>query len=120
MADKKQWLILLGSAPYETSRVQNALDLALSAGAMEQPVSLVLMPKAQTLIDAGLETPSSAERDLQKHLASLPMYDIEEIFTLNIKEGLQRHSRLSELRITDINEHQLAAMVSSANTVVNL
>jgi len=77
---KKRLLFTLRHSPYGASLTRSALDAALSAAAFEQPVRLLFLGEGVLQLLPEQEARAVGARNVGKLLASLPLYDIEQVY----------------------------------------
>ena len=73
-------LVILSHAPYGDQRCREGLDIALTAAAFEQPVTLLLTHDAVNLLRKPQQPDALGQKNLASLMAALPMYDIERIY----------------------------------------
>ena len=76
----KRLLLLIRHSPYGSSLARASIDVALAAAAFDQAVSLLFIGDGVLQLLPEQETQAQGVRNLGKLLASLPLYDIEQVF----------------------------------------
>lgn len=79
-ADRKRLLVVLRHSPYGASLSRSGLDAALAAAAFEQPVTLLFLGDGVLQLLPGQDGRAVGNKTLGRQLASLPLYDVEEVF----------------------------------------
>ncbi len=73
-------LVVFTAAPYAGSLPRAGLDLALAAGAFEQPVSVLFIGEGVLQLLPEQDTTELGARNMAKTLASLPLYGVETLY----------------------------------------
>jgi tRNA 2-thiouridine synthesizing protein C len=76
----KRFLIISRKSPYGSACAKEALDLALTAAAFEQKVSLLFMDDGVFQLLKDQNTELLGAKNLSSTLPVLPMYDVENIY----------------------------------------
>ncbi|WP_027856081.1 sulfurtransferase complex subunit TusC [Marinobacterium jannaschii] len=76
----KSVLIVNRKAPYGSSAPREALDVALTCGVFEQPVSLLFLGDAVFQLLKAQQPDAIGQKNLASNLSALPMYDIDQLF----------------------------------------
>ena len=78
--DGKSLLLLIRHSPYGSSLARASIDVALAAAAFEQAVSLLFVGDGVLQLLPDQDCGERGVRNLGRLLASLPLYDIEQIY----------------------------------------
>lgn len=76
----KSLLLLIRHSPYGSSLARASIDVALAAAAFDQAVSLLFVGDGVLQLLPEQHTEEQGVRNLGKLLASLPLYDIEQVY----------------------------------------
>ena len=76
----KSLLLLIRHSPYGSSLARASIDVALAAAAFDQAVSLLFVGDGVLQLMPEQQTEEQGVRNLGKLLASLPLYDIEQVY----------------------------------------
>jgi len=76
----KRLLVVVRHSPYSSSLARASLDVALAAAAFDQPVSLLFVGDGVLQLQSGQDCDALGVKNLGRLLASLPLYDIEQVF----------------------------------------
>ena len=79
-ADAKSLLVIVRHSPYGSSLARASLDTALAAAAFDQAVSLLFMGDGVLQLCADQDSRAIGVKNIGQLLASLPMYDIEQVY----------------------------------------
>ena len=85
----KRFLLVCRQPPYGSAGARAALDLAMAAAAFEQDVSLLFLGAGVSQLIAGQQSDAIGEKSLEKQLAALPLYDVDELYA--DADALQRY-----------------------------
>jgi tRNA 2-thiouridine synthesizing protein C len=85
----KSLLLLIRHSPYGSSLARASIDVALAAAAFDQAVSLLFVGDGVLQLLPEHQTEQQGVRNLGKLLASLPLYDIEQVYV--DAQGAARH-----------------------------
>lgn len=118
MPEQKRWLVRLTSAPYFSPRAANGIDAILACGAFGQPVDVVIEGDGLALLREHQEAPEH-ERNLYRQLASLPLYDIAQVYVLLEQSAPASPEAIEELALITIDEQRRAALISGADHVLS-
>jgi len=91
-------LLVFRHSPYGSSLARAGLDLALAAGAFEQPVSVLFTGAGVLQLLQEQDTGSLGDRNYGKNLSSLPLYGLESLYVDEV--ALSRHG-LSKTALPD-------------------
>jgi tRNA 2-thiouridine synthesizing protein C len=80
MAAAKRLLVLVRHSPYGSSLARASLDVALTAAAFDQPLSLLFAGDGVLQLLPDQDSTALGVRNPGRLLASLPLYDIEHVF----------------------------------------
>ena len=78
--NNKSLLLLIRHSPYGSSLARASIDVALAAAAFDQAVSLLFVGDGVLQLLPEHQTEEQGVRNLGKLLASLPLYDIEQVY----------------------------------------
>jgi tRNA 2-thiouridine synthesizing protein C len=78
--NNKRLLLLIRHPPYGSSLARASIDVALAAAAFEQAVSLLFVGDGVLQLVPDQDTQQQGVRNLGKLLASLPLYEIEQVY----------------------------------------
>ncbi len=76
----KSVLIVNRKPPYGSSSPREALDVALTCGIFEQPVSLLFLDDSIFQLLKEQQPGDISQKNLSANLSALPMYDIDQLF----------------------------------------
>jgi tRNA 2-thiouridine synthesizing protein C len=77
---RRSAVITVTHAPYGGGLARAAIDTALAGAAFEQPVSVLFMGAGVLNLIPDQDARAVGSRNVQRLLASLPMYDIETVY----------------------------------------
>ena len=77
---EKSILLLNRTAPYGSHAARESLDIALTCGAFEFPVSLLFMDDGVFQLLGDHKPQSIGSKNLSASLAALAMYDVDQLF----------------------------------------
>ncbi|MEE4146056.1 MAG: sulfurtransferase complex subunit TusC [Halieaceae bacterium] len=80
MADGKRLLLLIRHSPYGSSLARASLDVALAAAAFDRPLSLLFTGDGVLQLLPEQDSEALGVRNPGRLLASLPLYDIEQVY----------------------------------------
>ena len=115
------WLVIIGSAPYQSLRAEAGVDAVLGCGAFGQSVSLVLKSHGLELLRADRVAPEG-QRNLYRQLTSLPLYDVATIHAYAdsaLLASLLGDEGIEDLTVTAIDALQLRALIASSHHVLS-
>jgi tRNA 2-thiouridine synthesizing protein C len=75
----QHYLIISTAAPYSGVKPRAALDMALTAAAFEQEVTIVFRDEAVRQLLSGQETDNSGLKNIGKMIPALEMYEVKRI-----------------------------------------
>lgn len=76
----KSLLLLIRHSPYGSSLARASIDVALAAAAFDQAVSVLFVGDGVLQLLPDQDTGEKGARNLGRLLASLPLYDIEQVY----------------------------------------
>lgn len=79
-ANPDNLLLVLRHSPYGTSMARSSLDIALAAGAFEQPVTILFSGPGVLQLAPDQHGDVLGRKTLGKQLAAFPLYDIERVY----------------------------------------
>ncbi|CAA0119634.1 Intracellular sulfur oxidation protein DsrF [Halioglobus japonicus] len=79
-AEKRSVLVVMRHSPYGSSLAKAAVDVALAAGAFDQPVDLLFTGDGVLQLFPDQDSHSLGKKNMGRQLASLPMYDIDRVY----------------------------------------
>ncbi|MGB0467871.1 MAG: sulfurtransferase complex subunit TusC [Pontibacterium sp.] len=80
MSKKKKILIINRRAPYGRSNARESLDVALTCGVFELPVSLLFVDDGIFQLTGIHQAEDIGQKNLSANLAALPLYDIDQLY----------------------------------------
>lgn len=80
MSAKKKVLIINRRAPYGRSNARDSLDVALTCGVFELPVSLLFADDGVYQLLGEHDAQGIGQKNLSATMAALPMYDIDQLY----------------------------------------
>jgi tRNA 2-thiouridine synthesizing protein C len=117
---KKKILIVCRTAPYGSSLAREAIDTALAAAVFEQALSVLFMDDGVYQLTTEQHSTELGQKNHQKLLDSLAMYDIEELFADNYSLKKRRLTQL-ELRagLTRLDKSEVSQFIESHNLILS-
>ncbi len=85
----KSILIINRRPPYGRSNAREALDVALTCGVFEQPVSLLFLDDGILQLLRDQQGAAIEQKNLAANLGALPLYDIDRLYVA--EASLQQH-----------------------------
>ena len=76
----KRLLVVIRHSPYGSSLARASLDVALAAAAFDQLISLLFAGDGVLQLLPGQESAALGVKNVGRLLASLPLYDIEQVY----------------------------------------
>jgi tRNA 2-thiouridine synthesizing protein C len=76
----KRLLLIFRHTPYGSGLARAGLDMALACGAFEQDVTVLFMGDGVLQLQQGQEAHQIGRKDIARQLASLSLYDVENLF----------------------------------------
>lgn len=117
----KSLLLISRSAPWSGLVAREALDIALSGGAFDLPVSLLWQADGVYQLVQGQAPGQLEQKDLQANIAALPLFGVETLYVC------QRSLRERQLGATEllpdvqvVDEAALSALLASHDQVLVL
>ncbi len=78
--NKKRFLFVMRTAPYGSSIAREGIDALLTCAAYDQSLSVLFMNDGVTLL-LGKQNPQHiAQKNLQKMISALELYDVNELY----------------------------------------
>lgn len=117
----KSLLIVSRAAPWTGMAAREALDLALSGGAFDLPVSLLWQDDGVYQLLAGQQPAAVQQKDLQANIEALPLFGVEQLYAC--AESVQQRQLETSALLPDIellSGEQLKALLASHDQVLML
>lgn len=92
----KSLLIVSRAAPWSGMAAREALDLALSGGAFDLPISLLWQGEGVYQVLAGQAPEQLEQKNLQANIEALPLFGVEQLYVCRASLE-QRQLQASEL-----------------------
>ena len=120
MQNKKSVLIINRSAPYGSSHAKESIDVALTCGIFEMPVSLLFMDQGIYQLLKQQDGKRVDQKNLTSVLSSLPMYDIENLYVARTALE-ENHIELDEmcLPVKALNADEIKTLIHQHDTVLS-
>ena len=117
--EKKRWLVLLRRPPYGTNLSKAGLDTALAAAAFDQPVDVLFMGDGVLQLVPQQDGESLGVKTLGKQIASLPMYDIEQVY-VDATAARDYAIDLEEVpvAVTPLDDDGIAELIAGADALL--
>ena len=77
--DNVSYLLLVRSSPYGSARARAAIDIALTAAAFEQAVTVVFLDEGVLQLFDGQETDIAELKNISQMIPALPIYDVKSL-----------------------------------------
>ena len=119
MSDKKKVLIINRRAPYGRSNARDSLDVALTCGVFEMPISLLFADDGIFQLLGGHQAKQIGQKNLSANLAALPMYDIDQLFVCG--SSLNTHGLTSDQldhNPTVVDQNAIQQLIQSHDVVL--
>jgi len=116
----KSVLIVNRKPPYGSSAPREALDVALTCGVFEQPVSMLFLGDAVFQLLKGQQPDAIAQKNISANLSVLPMYDIDQLYVS--ASALATHKLDAAdliLPVTALADEQIAPLFAQHDVVLN-
>jgi tRNA 2-thiouridine synthesizing protein C len=111
---------VISHSPYSSSLSRDALDMALASAAFDQQVSLVFVGDGVFHLLAGQQSHCIEQKSLEKSLAALELYDINDCYvcqqSLN-ERGISAMLELSNLK--NLNPSEISQVLQQADQVMS-
>lgn len=91
MSDQS-YLLLMRTSPYSGHRPRAALDIALTAAAFEERVTVVFVDEGVLQLQTGQDTKASGMKNIGQMIPALHLYDVESLLVHSAsaeKHGIQ-------------------------------
>ncbi len=85
----QSYLIIARSSPYGSQQARAALDIALTAAAFEQTVSIVFMDAGLMQLLKGQQTDAGDRKNIGKIITALKLYEVNRIMVH--QESVDKH-----------------------------
>ncbi len=115
----KSLLVISRAAPWSGPGARETLDIALSGGAFDIPVSLLWLDDGVYQLVSGQQPHQLEQKDLQANIAALPLFGVEQLYVCGRSlqaRGLTQQQLLPEVRVVD--QAGLAAVLASHDQVL--
>ena len=112
-------LIINRTPPYGSSSPREALDVALTCSIFEQPVSILFLGAGIFQLLNNQNTESIGQKNLESIISSLPMYDIDQLYTT--MGSLQTYNLTVKdlcLPVQIIEDADVSALINDHETVL--
>lgn len=117
--DSQHYLIISTAAPYSGVKPRAALDMALTAAAFEQEVTIVFRDEAVRQLLNGQVTDNSGLKNIGKMISGLKMYDVKRICIHTPSLSLENINNEHLLDgIDTVSDADLKSLVASADQVM--
>jgi tRNA 2-thiouridine synthesizing protein C len=119
MSSVQSYLILTRSSPYGSHKPKAALDMALTAAAFEQEVSIVFLDDGVLQLLPNQDTESSSLKNISKMISALKIYEVKHVY-VHIPSAEKTGLDLSEAPndVETITDESLQDLVSSSNHIM--
>ncbi|MDK9557799.1 DsrE family protein [Marinobacter sp. M216] len=110
-------LIIIDQPPYGGWTGREALDMAFSLAAFDQPVSLLFIGAGVNWLRTGQNTSGIEQKSVEKNLAAAPVFGIEDILADRIsceRYGIAPPELADSVVLTDANAELLAQYSQAA------
>lgn len=110
-------LIIIDQSPYGNWAGREALDMAFSLAAFDQPVSLLFTGAGVNWLRPGQDAAAIEQKSVEKNLAAAPVFGIEAILADRAscqRYGLNAQELPAGVTLTDANEELLAQYAQTA------
>jgi len=117
---KKRFLFVFSCAPHASLRIQEHMDMLLTAAAFEQSVGVLFIDDGVMLLTAKQNPEVIGCRDIAAILNSLPIYDVEDLYVEEESFG-ERGLQLDAVQIpvSNVSRSNLGPLLGSYDLVVN-
>jgi tRNA 2-thiouridine synthesizing protein C len=119
MSSVQSYLILTRSSPYGSHKPKAALDMALTAAAFEQEVSVVFLDDGVLQLLPNQDTESSNLKNISKLISALKIYEVKHVY-IHISSAEKTAYDLSEtpVDVETITDESLQELVNSSDHVM--
>ena len=117
----KSLLLICRHSPWSGPAAREALDIALSGGAFDLPISLLFVDDGVFQLRAGQRPAAIEQKDLTANLQALPLFGVEALYVAAAdlaQRGL--HARDLALPVTELPDAELAALLNHHDLVITL
>ena len=100
-------LIIIDNPPYGSWEGREALDMALSMAAFDQPVSLLFCGAGVNWLRSGQSTTGVEQKSVEKNLAAAPIFGVERIMAdISAREQfrLDSNNLLDQVEWVELND----------------
>lgn len=119
MSITESFLIIATTSPYGSHQPRAALDMALTAAAFEQDVSIVFMDAAVLQLLKGQSTASGTLKNVGKMIPALTLYEVKSVY---VHQPSATHYDLSDLDYVEdmeaIDDSRLKTLVEMSDHVM--
>ncbi|AFU97952.2 DsrE family protein [Simiduia agarivorans] len=112
---QKPWLFIFTHSPFDGRQAKEGLDVLLATAAFDQPIQLVFWGNGVYQLHKHNQPEQFGLAPVNKQLAALPMYGVDEIYVDNSKHPVAE-STLPDARALD--KDGLQALIQSALQVL--
>ena len=116
---QKKLLIILSRPPYSNAHSKDALDIALTAAAFEQEVSLLFCEDAPAMLLKSQQPEKTGQKNLASICSALPMYDID---TLYVEQWALKENGISAsdliLPVIEVDQEAIASLIRESDIVL--
>lgn len=111
-------LIVVRHSPYGSSLAKAALDTALTTAAFERPLKLLFIGEGVLQLLPDQKT-AGGVKNIARQLASLPLYDIEEVFVdAATVTSYKLDCAAMPLKASALNDTQMQRLMAEATHVL--
>lgn len=114
-------LLIARSAPWSSLNPRELLDIALSGGAFELPVSILFVGDGVLQLLDHQQPALLEQKNLAANLQALPLFDIEQLYVSNTclaERGLQESALAVE--VEPINQQRWQTLIAEHQQVIVL
>lgn len=115
----KSMLIICQQAPWSNSMVRETLDLALSGGAFDLPISLLFLDDGVFQLVKDQQPQAVQQKNITSNLQALPLFGITEILVVEqhlCARGLNSQQLLEPVKL--IQQESLNSLLTYYDTVI--
>ena len=116
----KSFLFVMQTAAYNSTRVQEVLDVVLITAAFDQKVSLLLLDDAVFHLKKNQQSETIGGKDIGAIYRSLELYDIEDIYVEKdslVQRGLSQNDLLISTKL--LTKQEIATTFKTFDFVLN-